>query len=183
LALIDRGGKAFGATIHYPEKSSYTEATVVTPNFDDKRFSLSVEDTNRLLGLKLNATEIGDLLLKAGLGVESISDEGLEVLVPCYRVDVMHQVDIIEDVAIAYGYNNIEPIWRELATTGRAKHHPNQPGISLQKNEHPVNQNHRVVQPENSNHDLPAELAPTQPYRVSKYQPVHRVPPENLRIG
>ena len=33
----------------------------------------------------------------------------------------MHQVDIIEDVAIAYGYNNIEPIWRELATTGNAK--------------------------------------------------------------
>jgi phenylalanyl-tRNA synthetase beta chain len=33
----------------------------------------------------------------------------------------MHQVDIIEDVAIAYGYNNIEPLWRELPTTGRAK--------------------------------------------------------------
>jgi phenylalanyl-tRNA synthetase beta chain len=33
----------------------------------------------------------------------------------------MHQVDIIEDVAIAYGYNNIEPTWRELPTTGRAK--------------------------------------------------------------
>jgi phenylalanyl-tRNA synthetase beta chain len=36
-------------------------------------------------------------------------------------VDVMHQVDIIEDVAIAYGYNNIEPTWRELPTTGKAK--------------------------------------------------------------
>jgi phenylalanyl-tRNA synthetase beta chain len=33
----------------------------------------------------------------------------------------MHQVDIIEDVAIAYVYNNIEPTWRELPTTGRAK--------------------------------------------------------------
>jgi phenylalanyl-tRNA synthetase beta chain len=33
----------------------------------------------------------------------------------------MHQVDLIEDVAIAYGYNNIEPLWRELPTTGRAK--------------------------------------------------------------
>jgi phenylalanyl-tRNA synthetase beta chain len=33
----------------------------------------------------------------------------------------MHQVDIIEDVAIAYGYNNIEPIWRDLPTTGTAK--------------------------------------------------------------
>ena len=33
----------------------------------------------------------------------------------------MHQVDLIEDVAIAYGYNNIEPVWRELATAGKAK--------------------------------------------------------------
>jgi phenylalanyl-tRNA synthetase beta chain len=32
----------------------------------------------------------------------------------------MHQVDIIEDVAIAYGYNNIAPVWRELPTTGSA---------------------------------------------------------------
>ena len=121
LALIDRGGKAFGATIHYPEKSAYTEGMVVTPNFESKSFPLSVEDTNRLLGLKLSSKEIGDLLLTAGLGVEKASGDCLTVLVPCYRVDVMHQVDIIEDVAIAYGYNNIEPIWRDLPTTGAAK--------------------------------------------------------------
>jgi phenylalanyl-tRNA synthetase beta chain len=42
----------------------------------------------------------------------------VEAIVPCYRVDVMHQVDLIEDVAIAYGYNNIEPLWRDLPTTG-----------------------------------------------------------------
>jgi phenylalanyl-tRNA synthetase beta chain len=121
LALIDRGGKAFGATIHYPEKSAYTEGMVITPNFESKSFPLSVEDTNRLLGLKLSSKEIGDLLLTAGLGVEKASGDCLTVLVPCYRVDVMHQVDIIEDVAIAYGYNNIEPIWRDLPTTGAAK--------------------------------------------------------------
>jgi phenylalanyl-tRNA synthetase beta chain len=121
LALIDRGGKAYSATVHYPEKSDYTENTVVTPNFDNKRFELIVEDTNRLLGLKLTAIEIGDLVATAGLGVENLSNEALTVLVPCYRVDVMHQVDIIEDVAIAYGYNNIEPMYRELPTTGKAK--------------------------------------------------------------
>jgi phenylalanyl-tRNA synthetase beta chain len=123
LALIDRGGKAYSATIHYPEKSSYTERTVVTPNFDNKLFSLSVEDTNRLLGLKLSSKEIVDLLLTAGLGVEKFSDDSVLVLVPCYRVDIMHQVDLIEDIAIAYDYNNIEARWRELPTTGQAKPH------------------------------------------------------------
>ncbi|HSV49105.1 MAG TPA: hypothetical protein VLH35_02225, partial [Candidatus Acidoferrales bacterium] len=53
--------------------------------------------------------------------VEEATEACLTVLVPCYRVDVMHQVDLIEDVAIAYGYNNIKPLWRELPTTGKAK--------------------------------------------------------------
>jgi phenylalanyl-tRNA synthetase beta chain len=121
LALIDRGGKAYSATVNYPENAVYPEKTVRTPNFENKRFVLSVEYTNRLLGLKLTAKEISALLLTAGLGVEKVSGDSLTVLVPCYRIDVMHQVDLIEDVAIAYGYNNIESVWSELPTTGEAK--------------------------------------------------------------
>jgi phenylalanyl-tRNA synthetase beta chain len=128
LALIDRGGKAFSATIHYPAGKEYSLGTVVTPNFGNRSIKLSVADTNKLLGLKLAAAEIADLLGTAGLNVETVTDECLTVLVPCYRVDVMHQVDIIEDVAIAYGYNNIKPLWRELPTTGKA--HPSQPLIN-----------------------------------------------------
>ena len=121
LALIDRGGRAYSTTINYPKESGYIGNTIVTPNFDNKRFTLSVEETNKLLGLRLSANEIADLLGVAGLGVEKVTAECLMVLVPCYRMDVMHQVDLIEDIAVAYGYNNIEPLWRELPTTGRAK--------------------------------------------------------------
>jgi phenylalanyl-tRNA synthetase beta chain len=121
LALIDRGGEAFGATIHYPKGKFYTQATVQTPDFSNRRFELSVQETNHLLGLDLSAEKIRELLLVAGLDTEKVEGDCLTVLVPCYRVDVMHAVDIIEDVAVAYGYNNIEPVWRELATTGQAK--------------------------------------------------------------
>jgi phenylalanyl-tRNA synthetase beta chain len=121
LALIDRGGKAYSATVHYPKHQAYPERTVVTPNFGNKTWKLSVEETNRLLGLKLTAKQISQQLQTAGLGVAKVAEDSLDVLVPCYRVDVMHQVDLIEDVAIAFGYNNIEPLWRELPTTGRAK--------------------------------------------------------------
>jgi len=82
---------------------------------------LNVEDTNKLLGLKLSSEHIAELLLTAGLGIEEIKTDRLNVLVPCYRIDVMHQVDLIEDVAIAYGYNNVEPVWREMPTTGCTK--------------------------------------------------------------
>ena len=29
--------------------------------------------------------------------------------------------DLVEDVAVAFGYNNIEPLWRDLPTTGAAR--------------------------------------------------------------
>jgi phenylalanyl-tRNA synthetase beta chain len=70
LALIDRGGKAYAAKINYPAKSEYSEKVVVTPDFNNRVVSLSVEYTNRLLGLKLSSKQISDLLLIAGLEVE-----------------------------------------------------------------------------------------------------------------
>ena len=127
--LIDHGGKPYSATIHYPTGSEYQQQTVITPDFSNRCMSLSIEDTNKLLGLKLSAHKISELLLTAGLGIEKIKSDSVDVLVPCYRIDIMHQVDLIEDVAIAYGYNNIEPLWRELATAGRAK--PDQRLINL----------------------------------------------------
>ncbi len=120
-ALIDRGGEAYSATINYPESTMYQQQTVITPDFSSGCMRLSVEYTNKLLGLKLSAKEIVELLLTAGLGTSKAQGDNVDVVVPFYRVDVMHQVDIIEDVAIAFGYNNIEPFWRELATTGCEK--------------------------------------------------------------
>ncbi|XHH09723.1 MAG: phenylalanine--tRNA ligase subunit beta [Candidatus Bathyarchaeia archaeon] len=127
--LIDRGGKAYTTTIHYPDNSSYTEKDVVTPDFSSRCMPLSVEYTNRILGLGLTAERIAELLKIAGLSIDKVTDTEVSVLVPCYRIDVMHQVDLIEDVAVAYGYNNIVPNWRELPTIGRAK--PDQHLINL----------------------------------------------------
>jgi len=39
--------------------------------------------------------------------------------VPCYRVDVLHPIDVVEDIAIAYDYNKIQPRWPQLITIGR----------------------------------------------------------------
>ena len=118
LALIDQGGEAYAATVRYPNDSFYASKKVVTPDFSNTLMDLSVRYANKILGLQLAAERIVDLLLTAGLGVEKVSENTVTVLVPCYRVDVMHPVDLVEDVAIAYGYNNIEPLWRELPTTG-----------------------------------------------------------------
>ena len=118
LALIDHGGEAYAAKVKY----AHENLEVVTPDFASKQVILDVDYVNKVLGLQLSGKRIAELLGTAGFGVGKLSGNSVSVLVPCYRIDVMHQVDLVEDVAIAYGYNNIEPIWRELPTTGCVRH-------------------------------------------------------------
>ena len=117
LSLIDRGGKAYSATVHYPQGNS----TEVTPSFETKHMDLNVEYANKILDLHLAPRQIAELLAKAGFGVEKLEKNRVTVQIPCYRIDIMHQVDLVEDVAIAYGYNNIKPFWRKLPTTGGSR--------------------------------------------------------------
>jgi len=117
LSLIDRGGKAYSATVHYPQGNS----TEVTPSFETKHMDLNVEYANKILDLHLAPRQIAELLAKAGFGVQKLEKNRVTIQIPCYRIDIMHQVDLVEDVAIAYGYNNIKPFWRELPTTGGSR--------------------------------------------------------------
>lgn len=114
LSLIDRGGKPSASTIHYLDG----DLEMTTPDFGTKQVDLNVEYSNKIIGLKLSAKKIAELLTTAGFGIEKVTDENVIVLVPCYRIDIMHPIDLVEDVAIAYGFNNIEPIWRDLPTVG-----------------------------------------------------------------
>jgi len=114
LALIDRGGKAYSAKISYP----HGNLRVVTPNFETWNMDLSVEYASKVLGLELTPKRIAKLLGKAGFGVAKSHRDNISVQIPCYRVDVMHPIDLVEDIAIAYGYNNIKPFWRRPPTTG-----------------------------------------------------------------
>jgi len=120
LALIDRGGKAYSANVHYSKEKQ----TVITPNFETVSMGLNVEYANKVLGIRLTAKQIAALIPKAGFNVESVSHDNVKVQIPCYRIDVMHPVDLVEDIAIAYGYNRFKPLWREIPTTGYV--HPKQ---------------------------------------------------------
>lgn len=117
LSLIDRGGKAYSATVHYP-RDNFTE---VTPSFQITRMDLDIGYANKILDLQLAPRQIVELLEKAGFGVEKLGKDRLTVQIPCYRIDIMHQIDLVEDIAIAYGYNNIKPFWRKLPTIGGSR--------------------------------------------------------------
>jgi phenylalanyl-tRNA synthetase beta chain len=114
LSLIDRGGKAYSSVIHYPDE----DTAEATPNFDTKTMRLDVAYANRVLGMELSARRIAGLLAEAGFDVDRSSRTEITVRIPCYRIDVMHQIDLVEDIAIAYGYGDMKPLWRKLATVG-----------------------------------------------------------------
>lgn len=91
----------------------------LTPSLEVEEKNLSIEYTRRLLGTDFDLIQIKELLERMGYGVEFTDNKGVvKVYIPCYRTDIMHEVDIIEDIAIAYGYNNFEPSMISTFTIG-----------------------------------------------------------------
>lgn len=113
--LADRGAVLSSAIIRYPYPRP---RTLITPNLTERRVRVRVEDVRRLTGLELTATQVSNLLKRARFGVARSDQAQLTVLVPPYRIDILHTVDIIEDIAIAYGLNRMKPKWPSEATRG-----------------------------------------------------------------
>lgn len=96
------------------------DLTVFSPNLCIRKITIDLASINNLLGLNLQADAVINLLQRMMYDVEITSNYEFEVLVPPYRIDVLHKVDIIEDVAIAYGYDNFKPEIPNIATVGKA---------------------------------------------------------------
>ena len=95
-AFADIGGEVYSIEVHDKRKE-------ITPNLEPWKMKLDIGYVNKTLGLQLKETEIKKLLGRMGLGYENKN-----VLIPPYRADIIHQVDVIEDIAIAYGYENFK---------------------------------------------------------------------------
>lgn len=79
----------------------------ITPDLNSRDEAVSVDYINRSLGLKLSPQEICNLLACMMVPAEPISSEFIKAIVPAHRPDIIHSCDIMEDVAIAYGFNRI----------------------------------------------------------------------------
>jgi phenylalanyl-tRNA synthetase beta chain len=113
-ALAERGGRICSIEVRYPD------AELTTPNLEPRSFNLSVEYARKTLGLELSSQEMVELLKKARYSaVASRGKIALEY--PAYRSDILHERDVIEDIAIAYGLNNIPPAMPRIPTLGSAE--------------------------------------------------------------
>ncbi len=105
--FADRGGKLYSVKMGNKR----------LPDMSRKTMEVSVEQINDLIGFKLNSTDVIKLLKM--MGHIAKGKDKLKVDVPPYRADMLHWVDISEDVAIAYGYNKLKPTLPDLSTIGQ----------------------------------------------------------------
>mmetsp|Transcript_14943 Transcript_14943/g.23657 ORF Transcript_14943/g.23657 Transcript_14943/m.23657 type:complete len:598 (-) Transcript_14943:248-2041(-) len=81
----------------------------IYPQMDPIKFTTDAKYINSRIGIEIKAKDMAKLLTRMSLPAKVIDESKgtLEVLAPPTRSDILHPCDIMEDVAIAYGYNNI----------------------------------------------------------------------------
>ena len=83
--------------------------TVLCPDFSERQVEVSMDYINGAVGINISSEQAVQLLAKMMLPAKVSNKDKLIVTVPnVIRSDILHACDIMEDVAIAYGFNNIE---------------------------------------------------------------------------
>src|SRR3989338_7882436 len=104
-SLLDMGAEIQSMEVAYPDK------TIVTPDMAPWEMKIDYPYINKWLGLDLSERQVADYLAAMGYG-----HKPGHALVPSYRADVLHTVDLAEDIAIAYGYENFKGEIPKVAT-------------------------------------------------------------------
>ncbi|MFH1503759.1 MAG: phenylalanine--tRNA ligase subunit beta [Candidatus Diapherotrites archaeon] len=105
-SLAEMDGKIYSMELKgAPEK--------ISPILENEKRKISLENTNKLLGLELDEKQLKNLIERMGHNY----NKGTVEIAP-WRADILHEVDLIEDIAIAYGYDNILPEIPKISTIG-----------------------------------------------------------------
>lgn len=107
--LAEMGGKVYQMELKDKPKT-------ITPDLSPQKTKCSREGAEKLLGIKLSDKETKVYLEKMG---HRYNPKTKTAESSAWRTDILHEVDIIEDIAIAYGYENFEPNIPEIATIGK----------------------------------------------------------------
>ncbi len=117
-ALAERGARIYQTTVEEAGK------TTRTPDFSPLHQTLSVRLVNTILGTAFTEQDIILCLKKMGHGATDAGKGLIHVEVAAWRSDVLHEVDLVEDVAVGYGYDTFVTDMPTALTFGRTL--PNQ---------------------------------------------------------
>lgn len=97
------------------------EKSVIYPDLSIWNLEIDLSYISRSIGVPLKENEVISLLAKMQLSAQSQNSK-IRVSVPPTRSDILHKCDVMEDVSIAYGFNNIPKTKPKSLTQG--KQHP-----------------------------------------------------------
>ncbi|WP_280585008.1 phenylalanine--tRNA ligase subunit beta [Halorubrum sp. Boch-26] len=122
-ALSARGATIEAVEVSYADGATAPSeygAELVRPNFDVDEKAVSHDRIETLLGVDFEREEVVDCFERAGLDASYTLDEDVtyEVAIPPYRVDVLHPLDLVDDVGRAYGFDELEPRYPDVGTVG-----------------------------------------------------------------
>ena len=112
-ALADMGGTIEAVPVKYSDR------VLVTPDLAPQKMNLRVDYANEMLGLKLSESKAVEALQKSRLDAKRIKKGILDVTIPAYRTDILHEIDLVEEVAIGYGLYNLTPTTPATVTIGK----------------------------------------------------------------
>ncbi|HYA33241.1 MAG TPA: phenylalanine--tRNA ligase subunit beta [Candidatus Bathyarchaeia archaeon] len=111
-AMHDRGASIETVDIVYRD-----DHVLHTPDVTASTFVVKNSDVIQRIGANIEQDELTTSLQRMRMDADIRAGE-VKVSVPCYRTDIMHPVDIIEDVAIGFGYENLPFSSPKLGTIG-----------------------------------------------------------------
>jgi len=113
-SLAERGGTIESVAVVYPDETKEN-----TPDFTPDKMTLKMDEITNLIGVDLSNEEIVQALERMGYGATVTKSNQVNVQIPKVRMDILHAVDIIEDIAIGYGFDNIEASIPMTMTMGK----------------------------------------------------------------
>jgi phenylalanyl-tRNA synthetase beta chain len=112
-SILERSGKVQKVEVNYKNKK------VVTPILGKTKQLLNLATVKAVSGLSLKPDQIIKLLNHMGFESRPASGKQLEVTIPPYRVDIIHEVDLVEDIIMAFGLNNMHSEFPAVASIGK----------------------------------------------------------------
>lgn len=103
-ALAERGGTITSLRHRHGKKKAF-----VAPDLSPREWTFSRAYAESLLGLTLDDKTLRRSLGRMGHDVAAVDGDDVGVRVGAWRVDLIHPVDLVEEVAIGYGFDAFEP--------------------------------------------------------------------------
>lgn len=113
-SLAERGARLESVTVTYPDGSK-----METPDLTPSKMTISTASVVSLTGIPLSDREVVQCLHRMCYGATITKPGTISVETPPYRTDIMHEVDVFEDIAIGYRFDRIEPTFPGTMTVGK----------------------------------------------------------------